>query len=333
MIILQAMNKVSSLFIYLWYVTIATLIIYIHSSSLVMISNKAKISLFIAMFLWASAFVGIRAGLQSYSPGSLALLRFIVASIAIFLIFLRLQKRSVITFNEILRLLIIGATTRGIYHITLNYGELTVSSGIASFIISLSPIITAAFAFVFLRERLNKYGVMGMAISFLGVLLILLAEEGELKLNMGVLYVLTAAFAGSIYSILQKPYLKKYHAIEVTAFMMWGATLALLYYLPQLTQEILHASWTASLSVVYLGIFPAAIAYLCWNYALAEMPASQAVNFLYFMPLIATLLGWLLLGEIPVILSLIGGLIALAGVWVVNESQRVKKKNNNQSIT
>lgn len=288
------------------------------------ISFKIKLALAIATVLWASAFVGIRASLESYTPGPLALFRFIIASICMLVIYLRLPQRSKMPLKDIIGLLVIGGITLGVYHVALNYGEISVSSGTASFIISQSPIITAAFAFVVLRERLTIFGVIGMLISFLGVTLIMVGQGGSLSLDKGSMYVALAAIAGSIYSVSQKSYLQKYHAIEVTTFLMWGGTLALLIYTPDLSHELFSASLKATLSTVYLGIFPAALAYLAWSYALAAMPAALAVNFLYFMPIVATLLGWLCLGEIPVLMALIGGVVALLGVWVVNESYRWK---------
>jgi drug/metabolite transporter (DMT)-like permease len=142
-----------------------------HSAS---ISIKVKLALTIAMVLWASAFVGIRASLQSYSPGGLALYRFAVASVAMYVIYMRLPKRSKINFVDVLQLLLLGAATVATYHLALNYGEVTVPSGMASFIISQSPVITTFIAVVFLKERISKYGLLGMGISVLGMTVILL---------------------------------------------------------------------------------------------------------------------------------------------------------------
>jgi len=284
------------------------------------ISMKAKIALAIAMVLWASAFVGIRAGLQSYSPGALALFRFAIASVCMYLIYMRMPNRNKIKFTDILWMLGLGAVVIAIYHIALNYGEISIPSGTASFIISQTPVITTLLAIVFLRERLTIFGMLGMIVSIFGVMLIMVGSNTDFKFQIENFYILIAAVAGSLYSILQKPFLKKYHAIEVTAYIIWGATLPLLMYLPELTRQISQATATATFATVYLGIFPAAIAYVAWSYALSEMPASRASNFMYFMPILSTMLGWVLLSEMPLWISLVGGLVALLGLWVVNQS-------------
>lgn len=281
---------------------------------------KTKLALLIAIILWASAFVGIRAGLSEYSPEGLALLRYLIASLCMGMVYFRLPQRSAISFKDISGLLVVGALGIGAYNVTLNHGEISISSGMSSFIVSQSPIITTVIAIFFFGERLTFSRVIGFVISIVGVALITLGEVGEFKWSPNLSYILLATLAGGCYSILQKPFLKKYHAIEATTFVIWGGTLFLLLYSSHLQHDLLHASFKATGTVIYLGIFPAAIGYMAWSYALQEIPASQAVSFLYFTPFLATTIGWIWLGEVPTGLSIFGGLLSIAGVWLVNQS-------------
>ncbi len=284
------------------------------------LSLKTKIALAVAIILWSSAFVGIRMGLKGYSPGSLALFRFLIASICMGLIYLKWSNKNKFSKKDLLLLFLFGAIGIGGYHVFLNYGEISIPSGIASFIVSQSPLISMFFAIAFLRESFSPGAMVGALISIIGVGLISIGESDHFKFDIGILFMLIATLLSGLYSVLQKPFLKKYHAIDVTVIIIWGCTLVLLVYLPSLLRDIKTASMSATIAVVYLGIFPAAIAYIAWSYALARMPASQCVSFLYFMPVIATVLGWLCLGEVPVVLSLFGGMIALLGVWIANRS-------------
>ena len=161
---------------------------------------------------------------------------------------------------------------------------------------------------------------MGILISISGVGLIAMGHNDDLTLGIGLLYIFLATIVNGLYSVFQKFFLRKYNALTVTTYIIWSGTLAMLFYLPDLIQDIQTAPLNSTLAVIYLGVFPAAIAYLAWSYALAAIPATQCVSFLYFMPLIATLLGWLCLGEIPALISLAGGLIALLGVWIANKA-------------
>lgn len=287
-------------------------------------SYKAKMALAITILLWASGFVGIRAGLQGYSPEGLALLRFLIASLCMGIIYFCMPKRSIMRTFDIFALMGIGVIGIGVYNITLNYGELSISSGMASFIISQAPIITAVFAILFLGEQISLMRVFGFIVSIFGVALITLGEKGGLKWDLSMVYVFIATLSAALYSIMQKPFLKRYHAIEATTYIIWGATIFLCFYFPKLHQDLMHATLKTTLAVAYLGIFPAAIAYLAWSYALTEIPVLRAASFLYFMPFVATLLGWVCLDEVPVWLSLLGGILAIAGVWLVNQSYQLK---------
>jgi drug/metabolite transporter (DMT)-like permease len=276
----------------------------------------------IAILLWSSAYVAIRAGLQGYSPEGLALLRYLVASVCIGIIYYRMPARNSMRLKDILVMMCLGAVGIGFYNIALNYGELTVSSGMASFIISQAPVMTALLAMVFLGERLTLSHVAGFLVSIFGVTLITLGEEGGFNWTASIAYVFLAALAGSCFTLLQKPYLKRYHAIEATTYVIWGGTLFLCFYAPKLQQDLMHASLLATCNAIYLGVFPAAIGYVAWSYVLSNISAARAMSFLYFTPFIATLLGWIFLGEVPVALSVAGGLLAMVGVWLTNQSYR-----------
>jgi drug/metabolite transporter (DMT)-like permease len=276
-------------------------------------------ALVLVMALWASAFVGIRAGLQGYSPGSLALLRYLVASVCIAFLYFKTstQRFPTLKISEWLLVLFLGITGIGVYNIALNYGEITVSAGIASFIMSQSPVLSILLAMFFLHERLTKLGWLGVFISFVGITLIFTAEKHNAHITAGIWYVLLALIISGYYSILQKPLLSKLTPIAFITYAIWTGTAAMLIYLPQLLTELPRAPLTATFAAVYNGIFPGAVAYALWSYILGRMPAMRASSYLYLLPLFATLLGWLWLGEVPLWLSVMGGIIALVGAIFV----------------
>lgn len=286
---------------------------------------KIRIALFLAIFLWASAFVGIRMGLTAYTPGALALFRFLIASLCMFIFYIALPGRHKINGKDAILMMLVGVVGITIYNVALNTGELAVDAGIASFIVSQSPVLSILIAVIVFNEKLTLLSLFGILVSFIGISLITLATFQHVHINIGLLLVCVAALISAIYSFLQKPFLKHYHAIEVTSYVIWGGTLALLVYMPELKLNIANAPLNTTLAVVYLGVFPAAIAYLCWNYALAYLPVAQVVNYLYFMPIIATYLGWVILGERPTLLAITGGLVAMVGVWIANYAYKRKK--------
>lgn len=287
-------------------------------------SNYTKMLTAITLLLWASAFVAIRAALTTFSPGGLALFRFSIASLAIAIIFFFLPQRQKVTVKDGIMMLLCGMIGIGVYNLALNYGELSINAGMACFLISQSPLITVLFGVVLLKEEINTLNVCGFLISMIGVSLIAFGLEGGFTWDQSLNFILVAACASGFYTFSQKPFVTKYHPIEVTAFYIWGGTLFLMWYLRDLHHDLGLATVKTLAATFYLGIFPAVLALMLWSYVLSKIPASRAGSFLYFMAPLATILGWLFLGEMPALLSLIGGLIAVGGVWVVNHSYRIR---------
>jgi drug/metabolite transporter (DMT)-like permease len=220
--------------------------------------------------------------------------------------------------RDIPAILLLGFLGITVYQVALSYGERSVSAGAASILVATVPCFTAILAAIFLRERVRLLGWLGIAISFVGVVIVVLGEGSGLSFATDALLILLASVAESMYFVLQKPYLKRYTGIELATYTIWAATLFMFVYSPSLLQQMQAASLVATLSIVYLGIFPAAVAYLAWSYALARMSASNTSSFLYVIPIFAILLAWPLLNEIPSLLSLVGGVVVIMGVALVN---------------
>lgn len=291
--------------------------------------KSAWIALFTAVLVWSSSYVGIRIGLTQFSPGSLALLRYFSASIAMFIVYIRLPHRYGLKLKDFPYIFILGAIGFALYNLTLNVGELTVQAATAGFLIALIPIGMIILARIFFREKLTKPILLGIGMSFAGIILISVGESNGFEINIGILYVLCSVIAGSIYSTFQKPFLKNYHPIEFSAYAIWSGTLALLIFTPHLVHQLPHASLKTILWAIYLGVFPAAIGYTSWSYVLRYFSTARAASILYVVPVISIFLGWLIIDEVPQVLTLIGCFIALAGAIFVN----VKKRRPNPQKT
>lgn len=282
---------------------------------------QALTAVWIAIILWSSAFVAIRAALQAFSPGGLALLRYIVASVVMGVVYYFLKDKKKPCLSDIVRLLILGAVGVGLYNIFLNYGELSISSGVSSFIVSQSPLLSAIFAVIFLEETLTRARLLGFLLSIVGIAIMSYSELNQSAAwSLDLLFIFLATVISAIYSIAQKPLLKSAHPIEATTYIIWGAALFLVIYTPTLSHDLSQVSYSAMSTVIYLGIFPGALGYIMWSYALIHMPTGEVVSYLYFSPFISTLIGWLWLSETPTIASLIGGIVAMVGVYLINRS-------------
>ncbi len=278
---------------------------------------RTAAALFVTLALWSSAFVGIRAGLRAYAPGEVALLRYLVASILLGGYVLAKQTRLP-RARDWPRIALAGALGFTLYNLALNTGELRVTAGAASFVSNTGPVFTALLATALLGERLGVQGWLGLGVSLAGAAVIAGGEGDGLRFEPAVFLVLLAALAQSSYFVLQKPLLARHGSLAFTAVAMWVGTGLMLPFLPGLVARVQVAPLDATLAVVYLGVFPAAVGYVTWGYVLARMPVARTASFLYAVPLLATALGWLWLGEVPSPTSFAGGAIAIGGVLLIN---------------
>ncbi|GGJ46061.1 DMT family transporter [Deinococcus roseus] len=274
-------------------------------------------AILVTILFWASSFAGIKAGLDHFTPAHLTVYRFLVAS-GVLLIYAWISKIPFPEWKDVPRIFGVSLLGITIYHYALNFGEITVPAGVASLIIAAGPVFTALMATLWLGERLNVLGWLGIAVSISGVTLIVLGRGGDLNFTQGALLILLSAFVTSLYFVLQKPLLKKYPSRQFTVWSLVFGTVPMLISLPGLPQEIQAAPASANWAVIYIGIFPAALAYLTWTFALSRVPASITTSFLYVSPVLAILISYFWVHEVPSHITLIGGAIALVGVVLVN---------------
>jgi drug/metabolite transporter (DMT)-like permease len=295
---------------------------------------RTIMALGIAIIFWASAFSGIRAALEDFSPGPMALFRFGVASLILLTIVL-LRGMPLLAKKDIPFFLVLGFLGISVYHVALNYGEITVTAGSASLLIGSAPIFTVILAKIFLKEKLSLRGWVGIIVSFGGIALISLGEGEGYAIDAGALLILLAAICVSIFFVFQKFLHNRYSPFQITTYSIWAGTMFLLVFLPGLIDEMANASSANILTVVYLGVFPAALAYMVWSYALSKVPASILASVLNITPVLAIFIGWVWLNEVPTMLAIVGGVAAITGVVIVNRygMRRAKESLNSDIAT
>ena len=268
------------------------------------------------LVLWASAFVAIRHLGESFSPGALSLGRLAVGTVALGLVLLPRGWRAP-TRAEWLRLVAIGALWFGLYNVALNAGELRVDAGTAAMLIQLSPVLVAVLAAVFLGERATLALGAGLVVAFTGVVLIATSTSRDSArdwLGVGLCLVAAAAYAVSL--VLQKPLVARLPAIQVTWAACAVGTLTCLPFAGELVSEARSASVADLGWVVYLGVFPTAIAFSTYAFALAHMSAGNLSVTTYLVPPITVLMSWAVLSEAPPAMAYVGGALCLLGVAI-----------------
>ncbi|MFC7885897.1 DMT family transporter [Streptomyces sp. NPDC057376] len=278
----------------------------------------------VTVVLWASAFVSIRSAGEAYSPGALALGRLVSGVLTLGVICL-LRREGLPPRPAWRGIAISGLLWFGFYMVVLNWGEQQVDAGTAALVVNVGPILIALLGARLLGDALPPRLLAGMAVSFAGAVTVGLSMSGEGGSSLlGVVLCLLAAVAYAGGVVAQKPALGHASALQVTTYGCLVGAVLCLPFAGQLVSEAADAPLTATLNMVYLGVFPTALAFTTWAYALARTTAGRMGATTYAVPALVVLMSWLALGEVPGLLTLAGGALCLAGVAVSRSRKRAR---------
>ncbi|MET8174674.1 DMT family transporter [Streptomyces clavifer] len=289
---------------------------------------RAPAAVCTTVVLWASAFVSIRSAGEAYSPGALALGRLLAGTLTLGAILL-LRREGLPSRAARPGILASGLLWFGLYMVVLNWGEQQVDAGTAAMIVNIGPILMALLGARLLGEGLPRRLLTGMGVSFAGAVVVGLSMSGHGSSSvLGVLLCLLAAvsYAGGV--VIQKPALRHGSPLQITTFGCLVGTVACLPFTGVLVSEAADAPLSATLNMVYLGVFPTALAFTTWAYALARTTAGRLGATTYAVPALVVLMSWLLLGEVPALLTVAGGLLCLTGVAISRTRARTASRTD-----
>jgi drug/metabolite transporter (DMT)-like permease len=217
-------------------------------------------------------------------------------------------------------LLIAGLLWFGLYNIVLNRAEQLVDAGTAAMLVLVAPLIVVALAAVFLKERTTPNLLLGGVLAFAGVAVIGFATSSGKATLWGVILCLVAALGSAIGVVAEKPVLSRLSALQVTWTCCAIGALSCLPYAPLLARELKLAPASGVWWLLFLGAFPTSIAFTTWAYALARGTAGRLAATAYLVPPIAIVMSWLILGEVPSAIAVLGGALCLVGVFIARRA-------------
>ncbi|NEC11427.1 DMT family transporter [Streptomyces sp. SID8014] len=270
----------------------------------------------VTVVLWASAFVSIRSAGEAYSPGALALGR-LLAGAAVLGAVAAVRRIGLPPRGAWPGILLSGVLWFGAYMVVLNWGEREVDAGTAALLVNIGPLLIALLGGALLGEGLPRPLLAGVVVSFTGAVVVGLSTSGEGGAStLGVVLCLLAAASYAAGVVAQKPALRHAGALQVTTYGCLVGAVVCLPFLGTLVSELRAAPAGATLNMVYLGVFPTALAFTTWAFALSRTTAGRMGATTYAVPALVVLMSWALLGEVPAALALAGGALCLAGVAV-----------------
>lgn len=271
------------------------------------------------VLLWASAFIAIRDAAHDFQPGSLALIRMLCGTAVLTAIALasgiRMPPQS--SWPGIA---VFGVGWFAAYNLLLNAAERSLDAGTAAIIINLAPMIVILIAGSVLGEGYPRSLLVGAPVAFLGVVLIGIEKSSGRADLLAVFLALGAALLYASCTLVQKKLLEKVTPTTLTWLGALLGTVALVPFSGEAVRDLAHASTSGIAWVIYLGIFPTAIAFTTWGYVLRRTSAGKTSATTYAVPATVILLSSAILGEPPTVIAVFGGVLCLLGVWITRLS-------------
>jgi drug/metabolite transporter (DMT)-like permease len=290
----------------------------------------ARTGVLLAVVFWGTSFVATKLALRELSPITLVFVRFTMGSLLLAGLLRHRGGRFVPSRDTWAWLALMGFVGVFVHQLLQVHGLKLTSAVTTGWLIGLIPLWTAVLSRIVLGERMSRQKIAGLAVGFLGA--ILLITRGEISPRLlslpatrGDLLVLLSTLNWAVYSVLGHGTLRKLGAVRATAgaMILGWLMLAPLFLTQQGWRELGHVSAAGWGSLVFLGVGCSGLGYLFWYGGLEHLEASSVASFLYLEPLVTLAAAALVLGERPGALTLLGGLIVLAGVWMVQKAPRV----------
>jgi len=274
-----------------------------------------------AVVMWATSFPLIKVGLDFMPPLTFAFIRYSIAAILMTAILFRRKGFSAMA-NEYRSdwkiLTLVGVFGIAMPNALLNIGLQYTTASLSAIIQASGPVFTLIFAVILLKEFLGLDKVVGSVIAIIGT--VLLVSQSGLDISnasfVGNVIILASSMCYAISGVITKVALRKHHPVDVTGWSLIVGSFLLLCTTPLEIGAAMNFNWQFAVIVVMLSIFPGCLAFLFYNYVLRTSEVSSLAFFIYLIPVIATLLAVLFLGEIITAETVILASMAILGVVI-----------------
>ena len=308
------------------------------------IAIAASITILVAV--WAINFIAAKIGLLYLPPLAMASFRVVLAGavmVPLYLFGSRLPafaeaaalRRGRFTARDVWTFFYLGFFGVTVNQMCFTIGLYFTHVSHAAVLVGLGPIYILILAVLLGLERATGHKVVGMLIALVGVAV--LASENGISAHSasieGDAITMTGSIGFAIYAVLGKRVTGKYDSLTMTAFNHFAGALIVLPLAIREAANLRGAGnwplpWQAWAALLYMAIFGSALAYVFYFWLLRYLEASQLSAFTYLLPVLATILGILWLGERGSWSQVLGGVLALGGVyWIESGRSPVVKVN------
>lgn len=278
-----------------------------------------------AVAVWGASFIATKIALRDISPFTLIWLRFGIGILILGIFVYGRKEFSLISGKELGYFSLLGFLGITFHQWLQSNGLITAQAVTTAWIITTIPIFIAILSRIVLKEKLGWIRLSGIAVAAFGVLLVV--TKGDLQSavhgkfgSFGDLLILISAPNWALFSVLSRRALKSYSSTNAMLYVMTLGWIFIspFFFIQSGFNEIAAITLNGWLSILFLGIFCSGFAYIFWYDALKAITASRVGSLLYIEPIVAVIVAAILLNEPILLMTIMGGVLIMFGVWMVN---------------
>jgi len=285
------------------------------------------------VLIWGTNYVVGKWGMEGFDPLTFTVLRFVIATPLLFLLLFALEKNLRIQLKDCLELAMLGLVGITIYQTLFMASVKYASATNASLMLAISPVFTAIFAWIAGQERLGSRGRWGSAISFTGVVFVLLFGTNKLAVGWDVirgdLIGILASSIWGLYPVLAKRMLRKYSALKTMTYASLFGTFFVIIVGFKGVQALSwsgvpFASWG---SLIYSIVFVTAFGLVVWYHAISRVGANHVMAYMYAVPAVAVISAAIILREQIHLMQAVGAVVIFWGISMIRKDKVLVLEN------
>jgi drug/metabolite transporter (DMT)-like permease len=283
----------------------------------------------LAMLFWSLSFIGYKVAYQYFEPMALIFFRMVISTIFLTLVIKLTRAAQKIDRKDYGQFMLMAIFEPLLYFLGESYGMKLVTPTTGAVMVSIIPLLVPVAAWLIFREKISWIKVAGIAVSFTGVLLVLLGKDLSLVASpTGVALMLLAVLSAVCYSLMIAKLAAKYKPMTIIQIQsILGAILFLpIFLFTDLKQTLqIHLTWGAILPLLFLGIFPSSISFIFFTTAIREIGITRANVFTNFIPVFTAIFSFIIWGETFTGTKMLGIPVVLAGLMLAQLTLKKKR--------
>ncbi|WP_278281315.1 DMT family transporter [Tepidibacter mesophilus] len=276
-------------------------------------------AIILTVTMWGLSFLSIKITLNVFGPMTLATLRFLIASIILFVVMRVKEPNTKLKREDIKSMAMAGVVGVAMYYCFENYGIKYISSSQASLIVGTIPIFSLMADSVVLKNKLSFNNFIGVLASMIGIYFII---GGNIRLEsnelLGYALMFGAVFSWVFYNYTTKSLFEKYSQLAIVFYQIIFGTMILFPFSLFENNKWELLDKVVVYNFLYLALFCSAIAYVLYMYALENLGSTVTTLYLNFAPIVTVIGGYFIFDEVISKNQIIGSILIVLSVYIVN---------------